>query len=470
VATALVAAAGLLGWQYVSGRPSPAERAAVAVVEEFYAGWNAHDPDAVMAVMAREATHDANGAVAVGGGVGAGGLEGGDLRGFLRRFLRTDDFFVELTGPAAVAVRESRTLVSVPNRLGYRLDGGGTRTIDGFSLFVLEPGEDGLQVVEHEWWEQGFLYPSPRWVPARGSTMTCPPGARPDLPGPVQQEGPVSRWGGGPVGVAMDVHAGLVVAADSSGTWGFDVCTNTWTRRGSSAPGGLPRLVYDASARLVIAFSSLDATVWTYSLTTQTWNQQPVTNPRPSGLWHETSPVFDPQAGLVLIRDLSSVVWTYDVRENAWAVVDRGEEQPGDYGQGLLAFDQMVDRLVLLSPGSDAGTWQLDLRTAEWVRGAAEPQPVGDGTWVPVNPPVFDEVTGCTVYLTPGGAVAAYDAALDRWDVLWEAGQSPGPSLQGASMVYDPVNQRVLLLGGHAGREVWAFDVGTATWTRLVSS
>jgi hypothetical protein len=83
-----------------------------------------------------------------------------------------------------------------------------------------------------------------------------------------------------------------------------------------------------------------------------------------------------------------------------------------------------------------------------------------------VNPPVFDEVTGRTVYLTPGGAVAAYDAALDRWDVVWEPGQSPGPGpTPDASMVYDPVNQRVLLV---AGRDVWAFEVGTATWTRLV--
>jgi hypothetical protein len=428
-----------------------------------------------MAVMAREGTHDANGAVTVGGGAGAGGIEGGDLRGFLRRFLRTDDFFVELTGPAAVTVRGTQTLVSVPNRLGYRLDRGGSRTIEGLSLFVLEPDEDGLRVVEHEWWEQGFLYPSPRWVPARAPTTTCPLGARPDLPGPVQQEGPVIGWGFGPVAVAMDGQAGLVVAAYEGGTWGFDVCTNTWTHRGSSAPVSAdpalaqvdyPRLVYDASARLVIAISSSDATVWTHSSKAGTWNRQPATKPRPGPLCRNTSPVFDPQAGLVLVRDCSSVVWAYDVQANAWAVVDRGEEGPGDEGQGLLAFDQVVDRLVLLSPGPDAGTWQLDPRTGEWVRGAAEPQPVGDGLFVPVNPPVFDEVTGRTVYLTPGGAVAAYDAALDRWDVVWEPGQSPGPGpTPDASMVYDPVNQRVLLV---AGRDVWAFEVGTATWTRLV--
>ena len=65
----------------------------------------------------------------------------------------------------------------------------------------------------------------------------------------------------------------------------------------------------------------------------------------------------------------------------------------------------------------------------------------------------------------------AYDATEDRWEILFEtdAGGILGPS----TMVYDPTNRRLIVIGGIGGGfgvsgDLVAFDLVTREWTVLL--
>jgi len=65
--------------------------------------------------------------------------------------------------------------------------------------------------------------------------------------------------------------------------------------------------------------------------------------------------------------------------------------------------------------------------------------------------------------LDPGG---------EYWEEISVSGPRPAPRKQ-AAMVYDPVNDRLLLFGGALGdnnfsvNDLWSFDFATGTWTEL---
>jgi hypothetical protein len=96
----------------------------------------------------------------------------------------------------------------------------------------------------------------------------------------------------------------------------------------------------------------------------------------------------------------------------------------------------------------------------------------------------YDEAVERTVMLGQGHA-AAYDAIADRWETLYEGSASEDPLAacgirpecrQMPQLVYDPVNERLVVFGGFvptAAGEVWpdgmsAFDTRTREWTVLL--
>jgi hypothetical protein len=95
-----------------------------------------------------------------------------------------------------------------------------------------------------------------------------------------------------------------------------------------------------------------------------------------------------------------------------------------------------------------------------------------------VGPTAYDEAVERTVVFGRLGAVA-YDAASDRWELLtadWDC--QVGPTHRtGHAMVYDPVNRRLVVVGGTVFRgtdwvaadDVIAFDPATRGWTTLLA-
>ena len=323
-------------------------------------------------------------------------------------------------------------------------------------------------------------------LPPVGEVFTCPPGANPEAPGPVDQARP-------PVdartAMAFDRRAGKLVAIvdvdDDVATWTFDVCTNTWTQmHPSQEPFGWVELAYDVDSDLTIGVVSCrncdvvpTGIAWAYDLEANTWTEKGAA-PR-----DVTSLVYDTVAGLVVAAAPLSFLpelWTYDVDTDAWTPLLTASPAtlPGPHAGGAdhwaFAYDASVDRIIAYGDP----TLLLDLRTGTVSRSGTEWPGVWGKGWVggPAPAIAYDEAAERTVVYGNGRA-AVYDAAADHWEVLVDA--DPRRSdWSPSSMVYDPVNERLVVYGetvrttdgstAASPDDVLAFDTRTREWTVLL--
>jgi hypothetical protein len=336
-------------------------------------------------------------------------------------------------------------------------------------------------------------------LPPVGELFTCPPGSTPDEPGPVDQARPFG--GGATPAMAFDRAAGKIVMLEGAGTWTFDVCSNTWTQMqsGSGPDTGL-ELAYDPRADLTIGVDVGEdrgvaaAHAWAYDLDANTWTSR---GPAPDNVvWLG----YDSASGQIVAwaaegSNEPGTIWTYDVDSDTWAPVGALEALGGflwGHPVDLLAYDASVDRVVAtvshedLVPGER--TRLFDVRTGRMVDAQA-PRPqaaldcyymirlycdYGDYGSKPAGIAItYDERSERVVVLI-AGHMFAYDAGADRWDTLSGDPGLGAPGRQGSSMVYDPVNQRLVVYTGElsgddvSGDAVLAFDTMTREWTLLV--
>jgi hypothetical protein len=347
----------------------------------------------------------------------------------------------------------------------------------------------------------------PAVVPPVGQLFACPAGTNPDKPGPVDQARPaeLSRMAG-LSRMAFDRRAGRLVAlaGDLDGpveTWTFDVCTNTWARMlpDREPPPGTHGLVYDVDSDLTIATGP--TRMWAYDLVANTWTEKGGVPPSDAG-----RRFYDPVSGLVVVmgddeddNTLEMALWSYEVETDTWTAIR--ESKPPAIGPHyeFFAYDTSVDRLVAYvracpycenvdspSPPRWARTWLFDLRTGVLSGTSAVTQPdFNAGLWGHVPAIAYDEAAQRTVILGQGHS-AAYDATADRWETLyggstaedwWVACGTRPECRQLHFMVYDPVNERLVVHGGFvqttAEPEVYrddmlAFDTRTREWTVLL--
>ena len=348
--------------------------------------------------------------------------------------------------------------------------------------------------------------PPPRVAVAVGPVPTCPPGSNPDTPGPVAQARPFGLSGMAGLGrMAFDRRAGRLVAlagdlASLVETWTFDVCTNTWTRMrpDREPPPGTYGLVYDVDSDLTIATGP--TRMWAYDLEANTWTEKGGGPPSDTG-----RRFYDPVSGLVVVmgddegdNTLELALWSYEVETDTWTAIRESKPLAIGPHYEFFAYDASVDRLVAYvracpycenvdspSPPRWARTWLFDLGTGVLSGTSAVAQPdFNAGAWGSVPAIAYDEAAQRTVILGQGHS-AAYDATADRWETLyggstaedwWAACGTRPECRQLHFMVYDPVNERLVVYGGFlVGAEpevelddVLAFDTRTREWTVLL--
>jgi len=337
---------------------------------------------------------------------------------------------------------------------------------------------------------------------------SCPIGATPDRPGPADQARPA--LGDLNFGAAMDTQSGRVVVfdLDSKSTWTFDVCTNTWRKMQparepdlglpNAGPGRTVEMVYDADADLTVAFEGPGA--WSYSVETNTWTYLPKNGSAPA-ISSSSHFVYDPVSGSVLRLDYSPPrMWTFAVETNTWTEIDQGEVVPPTTGPStasLVGYDAAANQLVLVLLGARNEVWVFNPCALVWAkRKTLPPRPTEMGFgWVESGGAVvFDEARGLTVAFSLG-SMATYSAATDEWRAVapgsgWASGFAATPaedellapdgqlSRLGHRLVYDPTNERIVMVGGTARMpdpdswqalgDVWAYDLSTNTWLELV--
>ena len=346
----------------------------------------------------------------------------------------------------------------------------------------------------------------PAVVPPVGQVFECPPGSTPDTPGPVDQARPLrSPMAVALTAMAFDRRAGRLVAlADTDfglETWTFDVCTNTWTRMhpNKEPPSNSSfGLVYDVDSDVTVAVD-WDGRVWAYDLEADTWTEKgraPV----------DDAPLrfYDPASGLVIALGddgdadtLGLELWSYEVETDEWAPIPQAKPLAIGPHYEDFAYDTSVDRLVAYAnTWKDAGdtaegwifearTWLFDIRTGTWSgTGAATPE-YSYGLWG-IQPGIaYDEAAQRTVMLGQGHS-AAYDATADRWETLYVGASWDEPGACGTRpecrrmphLVYDPVNERLVVYGGTVSLsadpgwvnpdDMLAFDTRTREWTVLL--
>ena len=360
----------------------------------------------------------------------------------------------------------------------------------------------------------------PAVVVPLASPFACPAGSNPNAPGPVGQARPPFA-NSSPM--TFDRRAGrLVLVAAPYGpvvepeTWTFDVCTNTWTRmRGIplSSGAGVEQLAYDAAADLTFSVDAQSGQVWAYDLARDMWTAGGV---GPGGIapmftWSERlwpqRLVSDPVSGDLLLAYQAGQaggpdLWNYDVATDKWTAVSAEGFSAGV----LVAYDASVDRLVSLDYRvAYEGPFPLvttltDLRHG----GLATPGavlPEISFVYLPSgNEITYDEAAGMVVILSHGWMIA-YDATADRWTVVDTARAGEAVALpcsrcrDSETIVYDPVNRRLVVYGGSyydpsrtkpvgsptasgdpasstgglvQDDGVEAFDLATRTWTVLL--
>jgi len=333
--------------------------------------------------------------------------------------------------------------------------------------------------------------PPPRVAVAIGPVPTCPPGSTPDTRGPVDQARPTGLTIVLP-SLTLDRRAGKLVTLtgfDIVQTWTFDLCTNTWTRMhpNSEPPQGTGQLMYDVDSDVTIAFDG--TRMWAYDLQANTWTEK---GPIPPFVHFEYLLFYDPISGHVVAwgkdggdDSLGLELWSYEVETDTWTPIPQGEPPVVGPHYEFFAYDASVDRLVAYAnawgpPDEDgnrlfeAKTWLFDLRTGTWSgTSAVTPPGFTAGCWGCVPAIAYDEAAQRTVLLGQGHA-AAYDATADRWEILYEGSTAEDCGTrpecrQGARMVYDPVNERLVVYGDSDG-DWLAFDTRTREWTVLLEA
>jgi len=302
---------------------------------------------------------------------------------------------------------------------------------------------------------------------------TCPAGSAPDTPGDTDDPHPPAADF---ATAAFDRQSGVVVVGVGTETWAFDPCRNRWQLMSTGGPEmgdtAYEALVYDADSDLTVAFDG--SGVWTYDFDTNTWDRLGWELPtvRGQGLYHAPS-------GLIVAVGQSDVVWAYDVE------TETRFELGSMPARGLLAYAPGRDEFYLYEvyqrhPGGS--TWRYD----------------GDSGWVVLGIPtptlefafgdlfngreITVDETSDRVIIHSGAAVAVLDPTVQGWETPYlhevrEAAAADGPGFGWpASVLWDPLNDRLLVFGGRRDpgegdwvtvASVWGFDFGTGQWLEL---
>jgi hypothetical protein len=349
----------------------------------------------------------------------------------------------------------------------------------------------------------GVTTVSPRsWNPILRSTTAsptpaaavCPIGTDPDEPGRSEPH----PTGAPPANqdAVFDAATGRIVYLDGVGeTWTFNVCSNTWMAMDAddedwqfpverrldsggellSPPGNL---VYDVDSNVTIALGRLGV----YDAETNTWTRrnQPI-----GTMVGYRGAVYDPVSGLVITAGVMSDyldddglgLFAYDVESDTWTSIGTIDADPP--WVFLVGYSSAEDQLIFHGPDADDENRQGGSMTVLVDPRTGVATSIGDPEWDVFAPwgswyPYAYGVDGAVIADTGRdrsrgtGDVCTFDPLTRSWDdCTIDTSGGPQRAADSASMVYDAVNDRLVVIYGDG--DVWAVALGTGEWTALTT-
>jgi len=220
-----------------------------------------------------------------------------------------------------------------------------------------------------------------------------------------------------------------------SDTWTYNYMNNTWTNMNpKDSPGGTYRhaMAYDSVNHIIVLYGGLsNPNTWVYSLSSNLWVQRfPIGNIPENRRYSEM--IFHKQLGKVILfggeyyTTYLDDLWSYDVILDHWELIDQGPDYLGRFGHAMIYNSQSED-IILFGGNSNHSGMQSDL--------------------------------------------LSYSFNQNGWEFVHRS-STPSPRYR-HNMVYDSVNEAILLFGGLAGvssegtRDTWLYYFNNNTWRRI---
>jgi len=179
---------------------------------------------------------------------------------------------------------------------------------------------------------------------------------------------------------------------------------------------------------------------------------------------------------------LTNALWKYDIEKNVWSLIDT-EVKPTPRFDHVMVYMPTLRAILVFGGVTDAertnDTWLFDIASEKWKKISLDnkPYPRSDPGYC------YDEENNIVIIFSgymEGLQLAdtwAFDPATKTWIEMKPSG-TPLPlnavSEYGCRMVYDSVNKKVIMFGGHwkttgerhgYDNDVWIYDYGMNTWT-----
>jgi hypothetical protein len=259
-------------------------------------------------------------------------------------------------------------------------------------------------------------------------------------------------------------------------TWTFDVCTNTWTPMNPEGAADVGALVYDVDSDVTVGFR-FDG-LWVYDAQANTWSEQDVPSPSPTGDSVWAGVIYDPLSGLIITQTGSDpqtgnepmTLMAYDVDTNTWTDVGAVEEP-----NSIVGYSVELDKLVRYQILSGSYGDLLDPRTGNIQ--PLPPTPDFGGAWGIID---YAADTN-TAYVRDMASedICGFDPNTLDWQTCFDPadGPVPRPIVEWGAMVGDPINNRLILINALKGPRrdltgddgIWAIDLDTGQWTEILA-
>jgi N-acetylneuraminic acid mutarotase len=223
---------------------------------------------------------------------------------------------------------------------------------------------------------------------------------------------------------------------------------------------------------------------WVFDSTADAWTKATPTGKSPSARAQHQM-VFDPVTGKVILfggvakKDGTHLkdLWSYDPATKTWTELKPTGTTPSARSSFGMVYDDTDQQIIIFGGSSGTAnlndTWAYDAASNTWANLA----PTGDAPSIRSGCSlVYDPVQSKVVLF--GGADAdtylndtwVYDYTANTWTSVTPTGDTP-PVRADHRMTYDPTSATVVLFGGWDGtayyNDTWAFDVTSSTWTDL---